>query len=354
MYNSTIKLIVWVFIVSKLQRALLIFFAVLVLFCRSSYSESWAYLQLFLAAILLFFGLSPANWFRRKKPVKQDIVSSLASSQENAENDFEDEELSALPTTGFLTSENLLLLKALIKLRSAEIGNIYLEVREYQKKAKDGNWVPLFMKNMAVLDLHGRSSHVEKEEEEKAEIEAMTIFEEKYKFCSFAPTDLYEDQIADLHVALLCWCYPPQTIINRLEELRSFGFLHDRIGALINAYQAIDKCGGDFSSIFKATKSERFRPSLKKISFLWSEIARIFKMSLLLQQIKNEIPNEQHANENIDLQEIEALVELESYLDLAITQENLDRKSFISHPSKEKEKLFLNHLKFNPLWYHYS
>lgn len=286
--------------------------------------------------------------------MKQDIVSTQTSSEESKEALFEDEELRSLPATGFPTPEKLLILKSLIKLRCAEIGNIYLVLRQYQKEAKDGNWVPLFMKELAVADLHEPYIHVEKEEEEKAETEAMAIFEERYKFCSIAPTGLYEDQIADLHVALLHWRYSPQTIINRLEELQSFGFLGDWIDALIKAYQAIDKCGGDFKSIFKSKKTGSFRPSLKRISFLWSEIARILKMSMFLQQIKNETPNEQHANENIDLQEIEALIELDRFLDCAITQENLDRKSLISLPNKEKEKFFLSRLKFNPLWYHYS
>ena len=76
-------------------------------------------------------------------------------------------------------------------------------------------------------------------------------------------------------------------------------------------------------------------------------------MSIFLQQIKNETTNEQHADENIDLREIEALIELECYLDCAITQENLDR-GLTSLPCKEKEEFLISRLKFNPLWYHYS
>jgi hypothetical protein len=321
--------------VSKLQRILLILFAVLVLFSGSSH--------LFLAAILLFFGLSPVNWFNKKQR-EQDVLSSLVS---------EEHELSALPTIGFLTSEKLLLLKSLIKLRSAEIGNIYLQVRQYQKEAENGNWVPIFMKQMAVSDLHEPYNHVEKEEEEKAEAEAMAIFEERYKFCSIAPTGLYEDQIADLHVALLYWRYSPQTVINRLEELKSFGFLEDCIDPLIKSYQIIDKCGGGFKSIFKK-KTGSFKPALDRISHHWSEIIRIAKMNMFLDQIKNDTSNEHHIEENTELREIEALVELDRFLDCAITQENLDRKSCISLPPKEKEEFLLNRLKFNPLWYHYS
>jgi hypothetical protein len=293
------------------------------------------------------------NWFR-KKSIPQDMGFTQTSSDGIKEALFEDEELSLLPSIGFPTPEKLLLLKSLSKLRFAEIGNIYLLLRQYQKEAKDGNWVVLFMKKMAILDLHGPYTYVEKEEETKAENEAMALFEERYKFCSIAPTDLYDDQIADLHVALLHWCYSPQTIINRLEELRSVGILGDWIGALIKAYQAIDKCSGDFESIFQNKKTESFRPSLKKISYLWSEIFRILKMNILLQQIKSEISNEQYANENTDLQEIETLIELECYLDCAITQENLDLKDFSSLPDKKKEKFFLSRLKFNPMWYHYS
>lgn len=336
---------------NNLQRILLIFFAILVLFSGSSHSESWTYLQLFLAATLLFFGLSPATWFHQTS-MMQENETSLGSNQENAQCDGENEELSKLPIIGFLTSEKLLLMQSLVKLRSAEIGNIYLQVRQYQKEAKDGNWVPLFMKQMAVSDLHGPYTNVEKDDEEKAEATAMDIFEKRYKFCSIAPTELYEDQIADLQVALLYWRYPPETIINRLQELKAFGFLENWIDDLIKAYQVIECSGFDY--IFKEKKRESFLVSLKRISSLWSEVIRILKINILLQQIKNEIPNEQYANENIDLQEISALIELERYLGCAITQENLKEKGFTSLPNKEREEFFLDRLKFNPLWYYYS
>jgi hypothetical protein len=211
------------------------------------------------------------------------------------------------------------------------------------------------MKGKAVSDLYdGPYAQIEEEDELKAEVEAEELFKKSYEFCSIAPTELYEDQIADLHIALLHWRYSPQTVINRLEEFRSFGFLGDWLDDLIKAYQDIGKCGADFKSIFNSTKTGSFRPSLKRISFLWSEIFRILKMSMFLQQIKTGAPNEQHADENIDLQEIEALIELERFLHCAITQENLERKNAISLPNKEKEKFFLGRLQFNPLWYHYS
>lgn len=334
---------------NRIQRFLVIFSAVLILlFSDSAYGDG-SYLKLFIVTVLLFFGLSPERWFH-KKQANPTYTPSLKPESEQDEN----QDSPSLPHLGFSSPEQSLIIKALIKLRSAEIGNVYLELRQQQKEANDGNWVPLFMKKMATSDLHGPYTHVEKEEEEKAEDEAMLIFEEKYKFCSIAPTELYEDQIADLHVALLHWRYSPQTVINRLEEFRSFGLLTDRLDALIKAYQEVDKCGGGFKSIFKSKKTGSFRPSLKRISFLWTEIARILKMSMFLQQIESGNSNEQHAEENIELQEIEALIELERFLDCAIIQENLDRKSLISLPDKEKEEFFLSRLKFNPLWYHYS
>lgn len=93
---------------------------------------------------------------------------------------------------------------------------------------------------------------------------------------------------------------------------------------------------------------------MDRISRHWSEIIRIAKMNMFLDQIKNDISNEQHIEENTELREIEALIELDRFLGCAITQENLNRKSCISLPSKEKEEFLLNSLKFNPLWYHYS
>ena len=64
--------------------------------------------------------------------------------------------------------------------------------------------------------------------------------------------------------------------------------------------------------------------------------------------------NETLCDEDLDLREMKALLELERCLDVAVTQENLKTKSFIRCPREEDETFFLDYLKHNPIWYHYS
>jgi len=339
---------------NEIQRSILILFSILIFFSSGSpHSQTETCVKFFFAATLLFFGLSPARWFRKERVEQEELIAD-----ENEEIE-EDENLSSLPSIGFPTLEKMLILKSLVKLRSAEIANIYRTLRNYQEAAGDGNWVPLFMQEKVVSDLYyAYYVQVEREEEEQARDEAKVIFEERYKFCSSAPADLYNDQIADLSIALSYWSGGgPKRIIRRLYELKTFGFLDDWIVKLIREYQIVDDatCGGSFETIFKREKkTNSFKPSLDKISSLWSEIIRILKMSILLKRIQNNSENETLCDEDMDLREIKALLELERCLDVAITQENLKTKSFIRVPREEDETFFLDHLKHNPIWYHYS
>lgn len=340
---------------NKIQRLLLIFFAILVLLSYgSSYTKFGTDLELFLAAVLLFFGLSPLTWFCKKQSVQRETT---VPENENYEEALKNEDFIPLPFLGFPTSEQSLILKSLIKLRAAEIGSIYCTLRDYQRKVGDGNWVPLFMKKKAVSDLYyAHYVHIETEEEQKAEAEAQDIFEKKYKFCSIAPTDLYENEIADLQVALAYWCSSPKMLIYRLEEIKSFGILGDWIDSLIQQYKLLDQvtAGGDFETIFKKNKDAKsFKFCLDKITSLWSQISRIMKMSIIMNRIKENIENEQSSNEDIDLKEIEALVELERHLDYAITKENSKIRGFALASFEKIEPFFLERLKFNPLWHRY-
>ncbi len=333
---------------NRIQRFLLMFSAVLILvFSDSSYGDG-SYLKLFISAVLLFFGFSPVRWFCKKQTLPMQPVE-----QKNEET--EDEEARPLPVLGFPTPEQLLVVRSLIKLRAAEIGGIYRTLRDYQRQAKDDNWVPLFMKRKAVSDLYdGPYVQVEKEDMHRAEVEAEELFQKRYKFCSIAPIDLYDEQIADLQVALASRSASPVMIVSRLEEIKSFGVLRDWIDTLVKLYRILDLAtgGGDFNAVFKREKkSSSFKPLLDQISAQWSDLYRLLKMSILLSRIHGNIPNEEASKKDVDLEEIEALSELEISLDWVIAQENMKRKGISSMPFEEKEPFFFERLKFNPFWH---
>lgn len=334
---------------NKIQRFLLIFFAVLILF-SSSYTQQSDFLKLFLVAILLFFGISPKGWYHH-------IESPRKEPKEGLDEDCIEDDDPSLPVLGFPNQELDLILKSLIKLRSAEIGSIYLTLRSYQRQAGEGNWVSLFMKEMAVSGLYyDPYINIEEKKEKQTENEAEEIFEKKYKFCSFAPIELYEDEIADLRVALGYSRANPQLIIHRLEEIKSFGILSNLINSLIKEYRLLNKvsAAGDFGKVFNKNKtSSSFKYILDRIASLWYQISRIIKVSLMVNRISENIENEKPSNRDIDLKEIEALLELEMHLGSAIIQENSNIKNLITFPSNEQESFFLERLKFNPFWYKY-
>jgi hypothetical protein len=213
--------------------------------------------------------------------------------------------------------------------------------------------VLLFMKALAVSELHyGYYVTVEDEEIEKAEADATEVFKKGYKLSSAAPTDLYASEIADLHTALLFYSPHPELIIRRLRELQSFGYFRAWFSSIIHEYEVlIEMTEGSFSSIFKDNLSGKFKISLKNMSSLWSEITRILTMAILFKRIEGNVANDKKFEDDIDLKEIEALRDLEKYLDCAITEENAkERGSFFPLPNKEHEAFFFKRLKTNPFW----
>lgn len=348
---------------NRTQRFLLLYFAFLIMISSDSYlNESSVILKLFLTSLLLFFGFSPTKWFRVvattdpcfQLDCKNHENEEREENEEHEDQIIEEEGDLALPNLGFSNREQVLILKTLIKLRSFEIGSIYRVLRDYQESAGEGNWVPFFMKRFAVSNLYyAHYVIVEKEDEKKAEDLACEIYEKNYKFCSIAPVDLYEDEIADLQVALGYWTARPGLIIKRLEEMKSFGVAIELIDSLIIQYKNLESLTswGDFEKIFIKDKSScSLKCCLEKISVLWSQVCRMMKMNLLLNRVRENLENEESSNEDMDLKEIEALLEMERHLDFAINQENSSKSFRLTLPSKEQENFFIDRLNFNPFF----
>lgn len=273
----------------------------------------------FFATVLLFFSLSPTNWFSRKA-MHQPSTSEM------------------------LSIDGLNVLTALFKLRCMEITTAYDTIRRHQKNVgKEGSWIASFMQDFVSGDddscLHLSDS------DEKRKQHALDRFHTDYNF-GCAPLDLYRDQIQDIKLALAFWDVGPDCMQRRLKGLRSFGIAVFHIDQLIKLYGQLGK--GSFRALFCYDPRKSFkRTTLKKIQHLWGEIITTFKTRLVLDKVKQE-----KNNTTCELfEEIEALENLERLFDLAISEHNTKNRTTTLSDS---ETLLLSKLSSNPfrtLWW---
>ena len=290
---------------TKFQRALLFLFSALIA-VQSSYSDSIAdiRLKLFFLAILLFWALSPKHWFSKQIPITSK-------------------------------SDQLAVLIALLKLRSAEITTCYSSIRHFQKAAKEENWILLFMKEFSTVPENPWTDYSEKK---KLEDRAFKIFIGHYKFNPFAPLDYYRGRIVDVKIALLAWNSPG---IEKLTKLRAFGVMTDAIDELISSYNNLGS--RSFNAIFGSNPLKYFsRAAFVKIKHTWSEILTTVKTAIIVKKITSLHCQEKTYLDHL-LAEIEALEDLERCLDLVITESTYCPSS----PLKKNETLLFDNLNNN-------
>jgi hypothetical protein len=303
---------------NKLQRFLLFLFSSLILFHSASMHSSLIdiYLGLFFSAVLLLLATSPSRWFSKQ----------------------------SIPATH---SERLMVLVALLKLRSAEIANSYSTIREYQDRVgNEGNWIALFMKEFST-SINDPWAEYSEEKEKKIEGRALEKFNEHYKFCLMAPLDFYRNRIKDVKIALLFWSVGTYSIVQKLKSLKEFGIMHEHIEKFIKLYNRLGK-GGFFASFGNDPRKFFVRFAYDQIHLAWAQVLKILEMHIHIEKMKN--ASQERINLDDLLKEIEALRDLEVSFDLAVTQKN--RKRLGSSALKENEILLLSKLKDNPMHYH--
>lgn len=338
--------------IDKLQRFLLLFSALFILFVvMTSSSISEVYPKIFFATALLIIGINPKKWLQKKVIIQkaQPLLQCTKHSpptKEIEEIEIEKKEEKTAPPMGFLTQDKMIFLKSLLKLRSAEIAGIYQTIHDFQEKATKESWISLFIEEQAVKRM---------KDEEKAEDNAASLCEKNYQFDPEKSIDSYEDPLTSLHVALIFWNKGPDLIIQRLEEFLAFGFLEEKIHALINEYQQIQLISnqGSFRSIYAKSNAKQFKLCLDEITKQWNELCRMLKISILLTKVKEDTDNEQKSKIDLYLQEISTLDHLQSNLFIAMFLKNKKEAGKASFPDKEQEEFFFRHLKYNPIWYHY-
>lgn len=343
---------------NSIQRFLLIFFAVMILLTlETSYAQTEGHLKWFLVSTLLFFALSPRIWFHPKHmqsevlKAKEELVMATTHTSLICH---------SLPSIGFPTSEKLLILKMLFKIRCAEIGSIYCIFRNYQKKNADcDEWIPIFMKEYAIRDTYrnfdpwanaGADACVEDEATEEF---ALTICTKRGYNRFFGPEKIHESKVADIQTALFFWSFGTEKMLQYLQEVRAFGLIENKILELLEEYKTLEDVTekGSFDGIFKEDDSEpKIKQSLKKLTILWSDIFRLLKTSILMHRLQDNNVNENQGDIDADLMlEIESLFELEKHLNRAITEvKGIGNR--LDHPNNKLETFFMKRLKLNPFF----
>lgn len=339
------------------QRFLLIFFAVMILLTsETSYAQTEGHLKWFLVSTLLFFALSPRLWFHPKHIQSEEVK---VKEEHDVATKFTSLICQSLPSIGFPTSEKLLILKALFKIRCAEIGSIYCTFRNYQKKNADTAWIPIFIKEYAMRDTYhdfdpwANSDTDTSAVDQTTEVFALSICEKRHYNSFFGPEKIHESKVADIKLALFFWSFGTKKMIQHLQEIRAFELIEEKILELMKEYMTLEDVTekGSFDGIFKEDGSEpKIEQSLKKLTVLWADISRLLKMSLLMHKLQDNNANENQVDIDADLmREIEALSELEKHLNWAITEDK-GLGSRLDHPNNKLETFFMKRLKLNPFW----
>lgn len=301
-------------------------------------------------------------------------ISATNKTNEEVNLDSNDEQSNLLkeisrPGIGFPNDEKISILLTLFQLRCCIIASLYETIREYQNNDYKVEWLRAFLGDYASLT---RKSYIEYSESEKLELKKLgeNLYRDKYSrlYPSYA-LHTKSSEIQNIEIALLFWRnFPPSKIKIILVLLSKFEIFSEIITELKNEYLLITDLIGDgaFKCIFfdpldntlenspnllNSNKPEiqQVRESLERISKIWLSILEIFKISVILRKNIDSKFNYEEL-----LKEIQTLINMEKYLEVAISQPG---KSSISLggqlPDLKEEEYFFFKLNSNPLWQHY-
>jgi hypothetical protein len=252
----------------------------------------------------------------------------------------------AFPIIGIPDKEKLTVLLFLFKIRCAEIVQIYTNIRRYQNKAANDNWIRFFLKDRYLDSYITHPQFVSDQEREKLkkfyeeQLETL-LFDNNSRF-RFDGWDEDKEHNAsvDLVIALKNAC--GIDIVSRLNAIKTYGVIENTISYLIKEYESFfEPCSDDlFIALFilnnkETGKKSRIIEASKNIDKIWCEIISTLRAALVYLATKNE--NDFNADQTF--KEIEALESLTSGLAWVIRQKNSNDKESFGCPSKEDEQL---------------
>jgi hypothetical protein len=246
--------------------------------------------------------------------------------------------------------QSLEALTALLRIRCTEIGAIYHSVREYQKKAQDNAWIPLFMGEYRYLAGQGLYDEPNSKKEQKYLIKAHALYKKRFSHSPFFGT-LEEPELIDTACAIHYWSAGFDLTIRLLKSIACEASLSRHVCTLLKEYRLIQffSLGGNYHILFKNLRilSAFVRERYCNLQESWKEVISAHQTAIIITQASSLCQQTTSSLKDL-LSENEALIAMESNLQRALSQENCN-----SHGWKwdwENEVSFFQSLKSNPIW----
>lgn len=241
-------------------------------------------------------------------------------------------------------------LTALIRIRSAEIGAIYNCVREYQKKAKDTNWVSQFIAEYRYHASRGLYNEPISEKEQKYLIKAYALFKKRFDYNNFFGT-LDDPELMDITFGVHNWSTSIDLTIRLLNSIPCDANICRYVCALVREYRLVQflSLNGNYHILFKNFKiiSPLVRERYCKLQKYWKEVISSHQTAIIIAKASNLTQQEISLLDDI-WKENELLIERERNLQRAISQANSE--SYGWEWDWKKESSFFQRLKTNPIW----
>lgn len=242
-------------------------------------------------------------------------------------------------------------LTALLRIRSAEIGAIYHQVRSYQNKAKENAWIPLFMAEYRQLQNYSVYDDAPYDKKDRKYLKrAHALYTKRFSYNPFFGT-LEEPVLMDTAAAIQCWSSGFDFTIRLLNSIQCDTSLSQHVCALLREYRLIQllTLNGNYHILFKGwwPLSNLARESYCRLRQHWEEVVRSHQGAVIITKTSSIFQQDTSSLDEL-WAENEALRLMERNLRRAISQENC--KSFGWTCDWENEHSFFQRLKTNPIW----
>lgn len=250
-----------------------------------------------------------------------------------------------------ITSENNLEgLTALLRIRSAEVGAIYYNVRSYQKKVKENAWVPLFMAQYRTIQNSSLYDDFCKKINVKYLAKAKALYSRRfYRNPVFGTFE--ESELMETASAIQSWSFDFGLSIRLLCSIQCDASLSRHVCALLYEYRLIQilTLGGNYHILFKGLwpLSHLARESYCRLRQHWEEVVRSHQGAIIISKASNISSKETLLLDDL-WTENESLGDMERNLRRALSQEN--SSSFGWEGDLKREASFFQRLKGNPIW----
>lgn len=242
---------------------------------------------------------------------------------------------------------------ALLKIRSAETGAIYHVTRRYQRQAEDKSWIPLFIAEYRAESNDSIYQEPCKKRDRKYREQALALSGKRFSLEPFFGR-LNERALRDIGAAMLFWATNPSRTIELLKSITCDAKLSNHVCTLLRHYKLLMlfTLNGSYSILFKNwfPFSGLARWQYRQLCMHWREVLWSCRDSVVIAEATGCFGQTPGSFDEI-WKEIEILLEMESNLDSALSQENIH--SFRWKRDNEEEAVFFQHLTNSSIWKRY-